>query len=109
MVAHTNTFEPDCSDSSQLEQNFITTPNHSLFTDSQPVNVCIENRFHWQNIDSLRLLVQIGLTFIIVGLCIGKLTVDKQDKALYWGGIMSIVAWWMPSPGASKSLSGAGK
>uniref|UniRef100_A0A832H2J5 Uncharacterized protein n=1 Tax=Oscillatoriales cyanobacterium SpSt-402 TaxID=2282168 RepID=A0A832H2J5_9CYAN len=109
MVAHINTLKSDSPDLNQPEPKSLIIQNQSLPPYYQPASDCLENKFHWRNIDSLRLLVQIGLTFIIVGLCIGKLTVEDRDKALYWGGIMSIVGWWMPSPGASKSSSGLDK
>ena len=65
------------------------------------------NWFHWRKTESLRLVTQIALTFIVLTLCIGKLATndDDKDKALYWGGITSLVAWWMPSPGSSTNAT----
>ncbi|MEW6494061.1 MAG: hypothetical protein AB1589_16340 [Cyanobacteriota bacterium] len=32
-----------------------------------------------------------------------QLAQDKnEDNALYWSGITSMIAWWMPSPGSGK-------
>lgn len=60
--------------------------------------------FDWRKVESLRLVVQISLTLMLVTFCLVKLAHSSHqdsDKALYWGGIMSIVAWWMPSPGSA--------
>ncbi|MDX2240975.1 MAG: hypothetical protein NW224_09850 [Leptolyngbyaceae cyanobacterium bins.302] len=59
--------------------------------------------FYWRKTDSLRFVVQITLTLVVLFFCIGKLTAneDETDKALYWGGVMSLMAWWMPSPGGT--------
>jgi hypothetical protein len=65
-----------------------------------------EDAFDWRKTESLKFMVQILLTLLVIMFCFGKLTFsngDANDKALYWSGITSILAWWMPSPGASKS------
>ncbi|MBF2028664.1 MAG: hypothetical protein IGS48_18185 [Oscillatoriales cyanobacterium C42_A2020_001] len=103
MVAHIDTFKSDKLSLNHSEKSAVE--HYSLSAYPHRGTNFGENSFHWRSIESLRLLVQIGLTFIVLSLCIGKLTVEDQDKALYWGGITSIVAWWMPSPGASKSGS----
>jgi hypothetical protein len=48
--------------------------------------------------------MQIILSLAILSLCAGKLIFqeNKVEKALYWGGITSVLAWWMPSPGTTK-------
>lgn len=108
MVAHINTFKSDELDLKHSEKS-LPAEHHSLPAYPQTVNSFVGSMFHWRSIESLRLLVQIGLTFIVLSLCIGKLAMEDRDKALYWGGIMSIVAWWMPSPGATNSPSGSDK
>lgn len=64
-----------------------------------------QGTFNWKRIDSLKFAMQIALTVAILGLCIGKMTMGAQsdDKAIYWGGITGLVAWWMPSPNGTQS------
>jgi hypothetical protein len=50
-------------------------------------------------------MVQIILTLVVLMFCVGKLAFDDRDKALYWGGVMSLMAWWMPSPGTTSTTS----
>lgn len=63
--------------------------------------------FDWKRIESLKFAMQVILTFAILTLCIGKLTMSSQadDKALYWGGIAGLFGWWMPSPNGTQSKS----
>lgn len=61
--------------------------------------------FHWKSLQSLKFIVQVSLSVAVLSLCIGKLVAPNasaDDKALYWGGLTSIIAWWMPSPGLEK-------
>jgi hypothetical protein len=53
--------------------------------------------------DSLRFYVQVGFSTIVLFFCLFKLAnpSDNQSSALYWGGVTSVLAWWMPSPGGS--------
>lgn len=68
-------------------------------------SVPYEDAFYWRKTESLRLVVQIALTFGILLMCTGKLIFNEesQNKALYWSGITSLIAWWMPSPGSSSN------
>lgn len=79
--------------------------------EKQPLDA--DELFDLRRVDSLRFLVQTGLSIAIMALCIGKLAFmgseANNDKALFWGGITSIVTWWMPSPGASRGLAKAEK
>jgi len=61
--------------------------------------------FCWREIDSLKFVMQVLLTLSVLTLCVGKLVTSTitDDKALYWGGITGIMAWWMPSPGSKPS------
>lgn len=61
--------------------------------------------FDWKRLDSLKFAVQVIMTAAILALCVGKLTISSQadDKALYWGGITGLFAWWMPSPNGPQS------
>jgi hypothetical protein len=54
--------------------------------------------------ESLKFLVQVALSAVILTVCAWNLPrVEGSDKAIYWGGISSILAWWTPSPATSKS------
>lgn len=61
--------------------------------------------FCWQHPDFLKLIFQCIFSSIVLGFCIVQLANGGRDgqgknDALYWGGITSILAWWMPSPGS---------
>ncbi len=81
-----------------------TTP---LSTSTRSTALPTDEMFDWKKMDSLRFVVQVGFSLIVLSLCIGKLTLPNQndhDQALYWGGITGLLAWWMPSPGNSKTV-----
>ncbi|NJP08255.1 MAG: hypothetical protein HC866_01255 [Leptolyngbyaceae cyanobacterium RU_5_1] len=83
-------------------------PAGALITPKQPADCVDEDVFDWKRIDSLKFVIQVCLSVVILGLCIGKLTVGSQsdsDKALYWGGITGLIAWWMPSPSITRSAT----
>ncbi len=64
-----------------------------------------EDAFDLRRQDSLKFLFQILLTSAVLFLCASQLIAIKEnspDKALYWSGITTTLAWWMPSPGNSK-------
>jgi hypothetical protein len=48
--------------------------------------------------------VQVFFSSIVLGLCIFKLASpgDEKNIALYWGGLSSVLAYWLPSPGQSR-------
>ncbi len=57
-----------------------------------------------QHPDLFRFIVQVCFSAIVLVFCIHELAVGGQTKdgkndAIYWGGVTSILAWWMPSPG----------
>lgn len=53
-----------------------------------------------------KFIFQCLLTAVILGFCMIQLTKDtEKDNALYWSGITSMMAWWMPSPNSGKSSS----
>lgn len=55
--------------------------------------------------DAFRLGVQFLFSFIVLLFCVYKMASSQDEQsnnAVYWGGITSILAWWMPSPGAGK-------
>lgn len=54
--------------------------------------------------DFLKFIFQCILSSFVLGFCVLQLGSGGRDgqgknDALYWGGITSILAWWMPSPG----------
>ncbi|WP_373530747.1 hypothetical protein [Nostoc sp.] len=53
------------------------------------------------NQEAWRFGVQVLFSGIVMGLCIFKLGSPADDKnvALYWGGLSSVLAYWLPSPG----------
>ncbi len=55
--------------------------------------------------EKVRLSMQVAFSSIILCFCLFKLSNpnDSQSSALYWGGVTSVLAWWMPSPGGSSS------
>lgn len=55
--------------------------------------------------EKVRLGMQVAFSSIILCFCLFKLSNpnDSQSSALYWGGVTSVLAWWMPSPGGSSS------
>lgn len=66
-----------------------------------------EDAFDFRKMDSLRFLVQVFLTATVLLLCVGNLPkADPETRAIYWGGITGIIAWWMPTPGSSKAQCG---
>ncbi|MBD2439150.1 hypothetical protein [Nostoc sp. FACHB-110] len=57
------------------------------------------------NQDAWRFGVQVFFSGVVLALCIFKIAVTTdQDKniALYWGGLSSVLAYWLPSPGQTK-------
>lgn len=59
--------------------------------------------------DAMRFSVQVAFSSIVLCFCLFKLMSlnDNQSSALYWGGVTSVLAWWMPSPGGSSSRNSA--
>jgi hypothetical protein len=58
--------------------------------------------------ETWRFAAQFLFSAIVLVFCIYKLSIageNQNTNALYWGGITSILAWWMPSPGAQRSAS----
>ena len=59
------------------------------------------------NIYFLRFCVQVGfssavLTFCIYQLLTGGIARDGKDGAIYWGGLTTILGWWMPTPASGR-------
>jgi hypothetical protein len=58
-----------------------------------------EEEFNLRKTESIRLVLQTAISFIILIFCMGQLLTRTTNTALYWSGITTIIAWWMPSPG----------
>lgn len=85
---------------SDLQLVSPTKPSHSNHQ-----LVCNSDTFDWRKMESLKFLVQISLSAIVLTTCLWQLPrVEGSDKAIYWGGISSILAWWTPSP-ADKGMN----
>lgn len=51
--------------------------------------------------ENLRFGIQFLFSASVLFFCLYKLAIapeNQNSNALYWGGITSILAWWMPSP-----------
>jgi hypothetical protein len=64
--------------------------------------------------ERLRLSMQVVLSLVVLLFCVGQIIAhdlkdDKENIALYWGGITSLLAWWMPSPGANNAQTSSGQ
>ncbi|MBE9210001.1 hypothetical protein IQ244_26605 [Nostoc sp. LEGE 06077] len=49
--------------------------------------------------------VQVVFSAVVLGLCIVQLVSkpsNDQNTALYWGGVTSVLAYWLPSPGQNR-------
>jgi hypothetical protein len=106
MSASNNVSEFPSPKRTAIEFPLTEHPQHTKPNSPNRPNANSQNpSFPWHDRETLRMFVQISLTLLILVFCMGKLTANDSDKALYWGGITSIIAWWMPSPGGSSSSS----
>jgi len=101
--------KPDASKTSLTKSDLPPTassvvPSPTL-SSPDPLKESPQDYFIWRKTESLRFMVQIILTLVVLMFCVGKLAFDDRDKALYWGGVMSLMAWWMPSPGTTSTTS----
>lgn len=63
-----------------------------------------EDAFDLRKTDSIRFLLQAVMSFLVIGFCMFNLASkdgDKDFKSAYWASITGIIAWWMPTPGAT--------
>jgi hypothetical protein len=63
------------------------------------LSIPYEEEFNLRKTESIRLVLQTGISFIVLIFCMGQLLIKTTNTALYWSGITTIIAWWMPSPG----------
>lgn len=93
------------SKSSNLQHQTSISVNQDSSTPSVTTQVGELAWFCVQNQDFVKFVFQGLLTVIVLSFCIFQLASSSRDggknDALYWGGITSILAWWMPSPGSS--------
>ncbi|MBD2446786.1 hypothetical protein H6G76_06315 [Nostoc sp. FACHB-152] len=58
------------------------------------------------NQEAWRFWVQVFFSGTVLALCILKIASpgpgDDKNIALYWGGLSSVLAYWLPSPGQNK-------
>ena len=58
------------------------------------------------NQEAWRFWVQVFFSGTVLALCIFKIAFpspsDDKNIALYWGGLSSVLAYWLPSPGQNK-------
>lgn len=55
--------------------------------------------------DTWRFGVQVAFSAVVLGLCISQLMksdAKAENTALYWGGVTSVLAYWLPSPGQNR-------
>lgn len=45
-----------------------------------------------------KFLVQVSISFLVFGLCSFQLLTKPDKEAIYWGGVTSILFYWLPSP-----------
>jgi hypothetical protein len=89
--------------------NTIVSMNSHVTSNSRRISS--EQEFNLRNVDSLKFVMQIIITFFMLMLCWNGLQQHEDDntRALYWGGLTGIIGWWMPSPGSSRSTSDSKK
>ena len=49
-----------------------------------------------------KLIMQGGVSIAVLGFCMLQLLSNPKSEALYWGGVTSTIAYWLPSPTDSK-------
>lgn len=80
----------------------MRNPGESRFTKTRFGSFAL---FCVQHPDLFRFLVQVAFSGIVLGFCINQLALgakEGKNDAIYWGGVTSILAWWMPSPGGGR-------
>lgn len=65
----------------------------------------VQEPFSWRDIHSLKFVIQVVFSSMILGFCIFQLTSGDRNKneSLYWSYLTGIVAWWMPSPAIARN------
>jgi hypothetical protein len=61
--------------------------------------------FSWQDIQSLKFVIQFAFSSMILGFCIFQLANGDRNKneSLYWSYLTGILTWWMPSPAIGRN------
>lgn len=104
----------DSQSSSSTASDSIGRPDLTVLPGAATQNTSpsSEELFSWRKPKSLQLAMQIGLSLAVVLFCGGQIIVHdlkNKDVSLYWGGIVGILAWWMPSPTNSNSSKSEAK
>lgn len=58
-----------------------------------------------KKLDTWKFIIQVLFSSVVIGLCVFKLADPKTSEsqnALYWGGLLGIIGYWLPSPGDSQ-------
>ncbi|WP_341525721.1 hypothetical protein WKK05_24505 [Nostoc sp. UHCC 0302] len=58
------------------------------------------------NQDAWKFGVQVAFSGVVLGLCIFQLVSkpsNDPNTALYWGGLSSVLAYWLPAPGQNRN------
>lgn len=58
-----------------------------------------------KKLDTWKFIIQVFFSSVVIGLCVFKLADPKTSEsqhALYWGGLLGIIGYWLPSPGDSQ-------
>jgi hypothetical protein len=90
---------PEKQDTPASSQREVSSPITKL---GEFVEFCIRYP------EFFKFIFQCILTLVVMSFCIFQLANGGHDRkgkndALYWGGITSILAWWMPSPSSGVS------
>ncbi len=82
-----------------LDQKTLATSSYQ-----NPPAIVTREPFCWNDIHSLRFVIQIFFSTIILVFCLSQLvaSTDHKNDAIYWGGVTGILALWMPSPSANQ-------
>lgn len=85
----------------------VVNPGVSRFTNTKFGSFAL---FCVQNPDLFRFIVQVAFSGIVLCFCISQLAIGAEEgknDAIYWGGVTSMLTWWMPSPNSRRLQSRA--
>ncbi|MCX7594661.1 MAG: hypothetical protein N2235_13040 [Fischerella sp.] len=57
-----------------------------------------------RRLQTWRFGIQFLFSSVMIGLCTFQLVNDKtkENQTLYWGGLSTVLAYWLPSPAGSQ-------
>lgn len=104
VMVSSQAFSPD--EHSPAHSSQPSKANTKVHTTINTTRIPTEGEFSFRNLDSLKFVMQIVITFFMLMLCWNGLHHENDNtRALYWGGLTGIIGWWMPSPGSFKGNS----